>query len=50
MIKTLHAYNAIYIKYEYAKVYGYSILDAHATSTRSLHVRKVRILLIRDFD
>jgi len=34
----------------YAKIYGDSILDAHATSAQSLHVRKVRILLIHDFE
>ena len=31
-------------------MYGDSILYAHATSAQSLHVRKVIILLIRDFE
>ena len=40
----------LYINYKYAKFYGDSILDAHAMSTQRLHVQKVRILLIHDFD
>jgi len=40
----------LYINYEFAKMYGDLMFDAHATSTQSLHVRKVRILLIPDFD
>ena len=41
----------IKVKYEFAKMYGDSILDAHAncnTSAKRLHVRNVGILRIRD--
>ena len=31
-------------------MYGDSILCAHVTAAQSLHVQKVRILLIRDFE
>ena len=40
----------VYIKHQHVKIYGDSILDAHVTSAHSLHVRKVIILLIRDFE
>ena len=42
----------LYIKYENAKIYGdpMAILYAHATSAQSLNVRKVIILLVRDFE
>ena len=40
----------LYIKHQHAKIYGDSILDAHATSAHRLHLRKVIILLIRDFE
>ena len=40
----------LYIKYQYAKFYGDSMFHAHIMSAQSLHVRKVSILLIRDFE
>ena len=40
----------LYIKYHYAKMYGDSILYAHVTAAQSLHVQKVRIMLIHDFE
>ena len=40
----------LYIKYKYAKFYGDSIFPARKMSAQSLHVEKVRILLIRDIE